>query len=439
MPLLGGCGEETLPPAPPGELVLTVGHETDAWSREPAPVTVEIDRLMEDGNRVHVETIAAPAERISLGRGAVARYELNAKDSDGNRRLYGRSLPIEPDGVAGTTLPLFVSRAGEFARPPDGFFVAPGSDAPAAIAAERFLIVSGVVDGVLRTMGYDLGGWAPLSAGVRLSCPSEPCRFRSFAIVGQTVALGIGDDWAFWFDLATLESGDAPLPPGLASYADVSGGRVVTAPDGSTYVVGATRDQPPTYSVLQIAADGTLQAIDLGIPRAGAAAAWVEGRGLVVAGGSATGAGAEFLPEGAKAFVQLPYPPDATTGAALVPLDDDWLLRAGGRIGTEAAPTVRFPRTCAVDCAVTPEGAPLALDRGAGFLLPEQRALFVGSAPDGETRVVLRDAQGAITPIALREPRRGATALLLPTTHVAVAGGNLLDGTPATSIELFAP
>jgi hypothetical protein len=419
--------------------VLTVGHELDAWSREPAPLTVEVDRVLETGARQRVETLPPPVERITLG-GGVASYELNARDADGTSRLFARSLPIEPDGFAGTTLPLFVSRTGEFARPPAEFPEPPGADAPAAIAGGRYLMLAGAYDdGSLQTWGYDLGFWEPLDVGVRLRCPSEPCRFRSFAIVNRSIALGVNDDWAIWFDLETYDSGDAPIPPGLSSYADLSGGSVVPAPDRSVYLVGATRDQPPSRSVLHIHENGKLEAFQLGFPRAGAAATWVDKHGLVIVGGSAEGAGAEFLADGTQAFVQIPYPPDETVGAALVPLDETQVLRAGGRLGSAVAPSVVLTHTCTADCALTPRGTSVELDRAQGFALSDQRALLVGTGADGQTLAVAVDAEGVPTPVPLREPRTGASAVRLPTTHVAVAGGTLLDGTRAASVELFAP
>jgi len=269
--VVSGCaGEEALPP---GQLVLTVGHESDAWSREPVPLMVEIDRLPEAGGRERVETVAPPVERISLGRSGVASFELNARDQDGNAQLFARSLPIEPDGFAGTALPLFVSRTREFARPPGEFPAPPGADALAALAGGRYLVLAGAFgDGSVQTWGYDLGFWTPLGVGVKTRCPSEPCGFRSFAIVNQTVALGVNDDWAIWFDLETYASGDAPVPPGLNSYADLSGGSAVPGPDGSVFLVGATRDQPATKSVLHIHDDGKLEALKLGFARANAAA-----------------------------------------------------------------------------------------------------------------------------------------------------------------------
>ena len=51
--------------------------------------------------------------------------------------------------------------------------------------------------------------------------------------------LGVGSSTATWFDLSDGTSGAAPLPAGLTSYAEIAGGRSITGPDGTAYVVGA--------------------------------------------------------------------------------------------------------------------------------------------------------------------------------------------------------
>ena len=103
--------------------------------------------------------------------------------------------------------------------------------------------------------------------------------------------------------------------------AESNGGRSIVASDGSVYVVGATRGDPPTAAVVHVAADGVLTSATLSAARRGAAAAWVEGRGLVVVAGNASAAGVELLADGAKAFVPLAFTADATVGAAVVALD----------------------------------------------------------------------------------------------------------------------
>jgi hypothetical protein len=434
-----GCGSEEL--FSPGELELTAGQESDTWSREPAPLTVSVDRIDGSGSRETIATVPAPAARVSLGRGSVASYEINGRDAAGTTRVFGRSLPVEPEGFAGRSLPLFVGRSSSFSRPSGNLLAPPGEGGTAAVAAGRYVIVAGSSpDGFVQTDGYDLGFWAPLASSPRLSCPATPCRLLSLAMVSRTLLLGIGPSWAIWVDLETLASGDAPLPAGMSSYAEVAGGRAIEAPDGSVYVVGATRRAVATRTVLRVKADRTLTAAHLLTARAGAAAAWVDGRGLVVAAGSADGAGIELLADGAQAFVPLQFAPEAAAGAGLVGRGDTTVLRAGGRLLDGApAPSATFDLACATSCTAEPLGDEVELDDATAYALASGGALVVGTAPDGTTAAVTLAAEGAATPVPLREARRGAAALLLPTSHIGVVGGVLLDGTAATSIELYAP
>jgi hypothetical protein len=63
--------------------------------------------------------------------------------------------------------------------------------------------------------------------------------------------------------------------------------------------------------------------------------------------------------------------------------------------------------------------------------------LTIGNKADGETSALLIDGE-SVQPISLREPRRKASALSLPTGQVAVVGGTRIsDGAPAQSLEFF--
>src|SRR5262245_21914386 len=59
------CSSELLPP---GELVLTSGQESDTWSRSPAPVTIEVHKQLENGDREQLRTLKVPAEAFQLDR-----------------------------------------------------------------------------------------------------------------------------------------------------------------------------------------------------------------------------------------------------------------------------------------------------------------------------------------------------------------------------------
>jgi hypothetical protein len=79
---------------------------------------------------------------------------------------------------------------------------------------------------------------------------------------------------------------------------------------------------------------------------------------------------------------------------------------------------------------------------GPDVLLAGTAAGVDGSTP-GETRLVrltLGTMTAAVKPIALREPRSGATVLPTPNGMFAVAGGLSTSGQPVRSVEmLFLP
>jgi hypothetical protein len=237
--------------------------------------------------------------------------------------------------------------------------------------------------------------------------------------------LVIGDDWAIWVDLEAKTSGDAPAQEGL-SWGELAAARVIETDVGVTYVVGPTQLQASSDAVLRLAEDGSLTLLRTTTPRVGAAATWVPERGLVVAGGSDSGAGAELLAEGSDAFVPLPFPADPTEGAALVDAGEGRVLRLGAGVAT-----VSLTLGCGSGCAPEPAGDGLALERPYAFRVADGSVLAVGGNGSGETRA-MRLQDGVVTEISLREPRSGAVALALPTGHVAVVGGG------KTTLELIA-
>ncbi|MEB2324717.1 MAG: hypothetical protein OZ921_19535 [Sorangiineae bacterium] len=435
--LLLACSPEDITP---GALALTLGHETDTWSLTPAPVRVELRKLLADGTRVELGRAPAPIARVSLGEGADGVFEVAGLDADDARRVTGRSVALSPAGLAGMVLPLFVGRADRFSRPPGELSSARGERPRVAVVGGRhFLVAEAAADGGITLDGYDFGVFAPHRAYPPLTCPSEPCAPRSLAVVDATLAVVIGDDFGLTLDTASGATSSFAPPDGLASCAELAGARAVERGDGSACLVGATRDAPPSSAVLCVSADGEPTVLRLATPRAGAAATWLAGRGLVVAGGSASGPGAELLADGATAFASLPFPPDPTRGAALAPLDADSALRLGGRDDAgEPAPTVRLALGCANDCQAEAASPDLALDRAEAFGFDGGVIIVVGDGPDGLSAAFRRDDASA-TPLPLREPRRGATASRTPTGAVALVGGAHPDGTPATTLELVLP
>ena len=417
-------------PIDAGKAVIVQGPDDDAWTRAPAPTRVRVEKIAAGGDASLMLEADAPVSEFSLGLGNAVELSLTATSDDGVVRVRGRSLPVNPPGFAGHTLPLFVSRAGAFSRARGELGVAPGSAPRAALVSGRFLLVaSGESGASVETASYDLASWSAVG-GPTLGCKSPPCSIRSLAIVDDTLGLAVGDDAAIWFELADGSSGDVTPPSGLSGFDQIAGGLTVDADDGSAYVVGATRAAGESDVVLRVSATGELTAIHLTAPRTRAAACWVEGRGLVVVGGSDTAAGAELLAAGADSFVPLAFPPDATEGAALAALDSTTVVRIGG-----AADSVSLDLGCGTSCAPAAWSEPVALDAAQGFSLSNGSVLAVGQA-QGATRAYLMSESSA-QELPLREPRSNGIAVALPTGHVAVVGGSV-SGEPTRSIELFA-
>ncbi|MEZ4224981.1 MAG: hypothetical protein R3B13_28770 [Polyangiaceae bacterium] len=431
LPLLllcvAGCSSELVEP---GRLRLVHGDEPDPFSEAPPTTRVTVERVTSAGERKTVYDAATPPKDFELGQGGIVSFEVQGFAEDGSRRVWGRSIPIQTAGVAGLSLPLFVSRAARFARAPGR--LQSTTAGPLAVIGGRFLMAFGGTDGDRAGAdGYDLGVWAPLRTAPSFGCPSPPCRIESTAVAGDVV-LAIGADWAIWVNFSDGSSGDAPLPEGLDSWSELAGGKTVES-DDAQYVVGPTRPGSPSGWAVRVDADGTLTALKLST-RQGAAAAWAAGHGLVVAGGSASVAGVEVLAPGATASVVLPYPSDETVGAALL-AKNDGVWRTGGTVQGIPAPTVELSLTCGTGCTASDVGSPLqlsdvvAVDLGSDFIA-------VGSDAGGRTKARLGVAG---SDVELRVPRSKAAALLLPTGHVAVMGGVDLDGQPVREVELYAP
>lgn len=429
--LLVACGEEEIPP---GEVALTLGQETDSWTGAETAV-VELEN--ESGDHSELLRRGAPIERFEMGRGGVTTFVVSGVDANGTAHTRGRSLPVNRAGFAGLTLPLFVSRTNDFGRPPGNLPNPQPDHPPIDIVEGRYLYAFGGTDGDLALADlYDFGSWGSIAQG-SISCPSPPCRVTSFSVVKGSLGLAVGDDWGIKLDLLVPSATDAPKLEGLDSYADVAHGTTIHSDDGGAYLVGGTRIGTPTATVIHIDPEGLLDVVLLTSPRAGAAATWIPGRGLlVVGGGDDQAAGAELLAEGSEAFTTLQFPPDRTTGAAIVSLDGTTALRIGGRNATGGvADTVSLALGCGSNCTPTVVGSAVDLVMAKAFPLTES-ALVVGDDDAGNTVAYLW-SEAASIPVPLREPRKAATAILAPTGHIAIAGGTHPDGSPALSVELF--
>jgi hypothetical protein len=435
--LLAGCGSD---PIPPGRVQLVQGLETDTWTRDPAPVSIEVEKLLTDGERTPITTLAGPSSAFALDDSAVGRYEVLGKDASGTVQVRGTTLLLDPLGFAGSVLPLYMARTGEFSRPDVLQRDIGESPLLTFVYGRQLFAVGQDAQQSVVTESFDLAYWDSYRGNPSFTCPQGPCGFRSIATVLGSIVLGVGADFANWYDIYDLRFKVADLPTGLTSFAEIAGGQTIPGPEGSAFIVGGTRADNPTDKVLAISKTGVLSTIVLVGPRSAAAATWIPERGLLVVGGSATAAGAELLAPGATAFVPLPYAPDPTRGASLAAPDSARALRIGGKNpDASAAATVELSLACGADCTLTPRGLPTNLDQPKSFVLGPEQVLSVGLNTDGETRALLLDGDRQVE-VPLREPRRRASVARLPTGHVAVVGGTRVsDGTPADAVELFTP
>lgn len=438
---VGGCSED------PRTITVEVtpGHEVDAFHEAPPVARMEVTVTAAEGD-LSLNASAPPGGSLDFGEIPADRllaFEARGLDAGGAAVVRGRSLSgIYLAGLDADLLPVFAQRAGRWGRPP-GELSASRAGAPAAVLAERYLVLTGgaAADGgdPAELEAYDLLAWGGSASG--------PLPRVARSIVGRGSALLlVGDGGATWVDFSSGESADAAPPPGLASFAEVAGGRAVEAGDGRSFVVGATRAAgAPTAGVLVVEADGTLKGIQLAEARGGAAAAWVDGLGLVVAGGSATGPGVEVLGDGATAFTERPFSSDPVEGAAAVAVGLGEVVLVGGTLAGAPAPTRRLDPGCAVACAaIEIEGAalPAALTGVAAYALPGSRLIAVGDeiAAGGMTRSFVVDLGGATAAeLPLREPRAGATPTPAPNGTLALLGGVHPDGTPAQTVEMLFP
>jgi hypothetical protein len=409
-----------------------------------------------------IATSDKPIDSIEVPPTGSNWYTLQAEDADGIRRVQATSFAISGVTMAGYDYPLFAGRTDAFCRPPGTLVTAQGEHPPTGLVWGRYLWILGASSPTaITTDSYDLVGWGEAAPGTEensfatVTCTQQPCKFESFATYAYydstsvyQFALGIGADWAKSFNVYDGTTQDVNTrPSGLSSWSDLAGGRTLTSYAGAVYIVGATRSSADSNAVLEIstATNSGLAIRSLLGQRKGAAATYVEKRGLIVVGGSAadsTAAGIEVLAPGGDKFTALPYPPDSVQGAALVAENSETstiLWRIGGRNadGTPA-PSVAYDLACTQDCQV--QALP-ALDvdvaTAIGFFYQDNH-IIVGEQPDG-SMVAWRLTTSGATPIPQRQPRRAASAVQLPNGFVALVGGKLLsDGSDALSFEVVA-
>ncbi len=440
---LVACGS---PEDRPSYLWIDTGHEADTWTADPEAVTIEISELRLDGTAAHFTTLPPPDDgkpfSVPLDGATGGWFLVEGLDANGIVQVRGYSTLYTPDANLGLPVRVFAGRVRHFNRPTSGFFESQGQSPPTAVLGTRWLVSAGArytTDTAARLDTYDLVGMTA-AAPILIPCPSVGCKTRSLVTLPNGFVALIGDDWGVWADFAcgTDCTGTLAMPDDLEAFSDVAGGRTVLGAGGTRTIVGATRLDEPTQTILHFDPDGWVVARLHDTPRSRAAAAWTNGRGLLIAGGSAEGSGAELWDGESQSFESLPYPSDPTQGADLVPLDARYVLRVGGRVSeTEFAPSVVYDLDCVADCVPIPVDAPVELANVTAYH-QEGTILAIGTNADGwtEGRLITSDA---IETIELREQRAGASVLKTTRGEIVVAGGELTDGAPALTLEFYQP
>lgn len=443
-----GCSSS---PFAEGTLTLLTGQEKNAWASEPAAATVHVD-ILRGGIRTPLPDIDAPRGSgtadpfpvVPLGRGGPdgekVSFEATAFDDQGNSVLHGLSTPVTVHGFDSAEYFVFLGRPG-FAR------------AYGALHVEhRHPLLTLWPNAYLFISGSDTAGADPKQLDVYngalgsllASAPVLPVGATSSAST-RTKLLLIAEAGAVWLDLINGSTSAAAAPTGLA-FSEVIGGKTFIARDNTQYIVGATRSVgAATDKVLRVDQDGSLHALELAAARLGAAAGLVEDR-LLIAGGSASGAGAELFEPGSIASTPLELPADPRTGAALSELSESTALLTGGTDpkSEEVSGLRVLDLGCSGACGAQELG-PLGLELGRlqTFALGPGRVLVVGESQDGETHALsldLSDQSPVTVEQPFRERRAGASAALLANGQVAVVGGNDPEsGAGIASIELFFP
>jgi hypothetical protein len=421
----------------PQQLVveITPGHESGAFSEAPAITTMHLVATDSGGGEL-LTASAAPGGTLSLGELPVdqlVRFEARGEDADGNFSVRGRSLAFVLGALQSDLIGVFAERVERWSRPP-GELPHSHKGGVAASLGERYLLLTGgegLGADAATVAFYDLFALAGTPGGTLGFVP------RSLAVSADGQALlAIGDDRALWLDFASGETVELlEAPSGLGSFANVAGGRTIEGPNAS-YIVGPTRTSAPSDRVLIVSRDRSLISARLSAERRGAAATWVDGDGLIIAGGNADAPGVELLKEEETIAAALAFAPDATEGATATvhAVAGQALLLCGG------APVRVVDLRCTADCAP----AELSVDLGAlGDCHAHThggRALLVGAGADGVmTSLVVDPAADTSAPLALREERVGGAVLPAPNGTLALLGGARLDGSAVLTVELLFP
>jgi hypothetical protein len=438
---------------------LNTGAETDTFTETPVPTSLVVQAWSAPDAGTTIADVPFPATSVDLGDQSEANEAIitvSGIDANNATVVYGASLYLDFGSLAGDTVPIFVQRVGETARLP-GTLDLRTSPLLSSLQAE-YVFVAGANEQAFAstTQLYDFEQLAPLP-----SAPAMPVIPLSMAVIGTVAMLFDGtsdasDTGATYFDLSANETAQVPALANQYNYtfADVAGGQTVVASDGTTFVVGGTRTiGSPTAAVLEINPNdssntsyvsGNLTWLSLSAPRFGAAATWVDGHGVVVAGGSPTAAGVEVLAEGSTMSTPLTYyAPDLSTGAGATTTDDlDTVVLAGGLLpsgGDAGVRAVLLSGCTAAPCSPTPwTSLSPPIGTANAFDIDPTHILVVGNElGSGATHVfmVTSGSPGSSMELPTKVPHTNASAIVSPVGSVVILGGNDL----MESVQLLAP
>jgi hypothetical protein len=429
-----------------GTIQIITDDDAGTFTASPALTELQITAESADASTV-LATAQLPTSTIDLGQlsesAPVVSLNVTGFDSSKTPRVFGASLPIQYAALSGQTIPIFVQRKGALALLPGPLSDARQAPVLAVIQGE-FLLVAGGSDPSLAstTQLFDFGALAAYGAP-----PTLPVAPESIALAG-TVAWLIDSTGATYFDFSSGAYLAVPAPAG-GSFADVAGGATVIDSTGAQYIVGGTRTTgKPTATILKIDPGDTSDAsypygkpswLTLKAARLGSAAAWVDARGLVVAGGNTSdaGPGVEIVDTTFTTSSALPLPADGSFGLGAAPLDAQHVLLAGGLTPSFQSADVR-----AIDLGCTPSAStpcvtswgslPLPLSSSQAFAWTASDGLLVGSEPGSGATHVFRLSPTAVTEVPTRMAHEAARAVWSPVGSIVLFGG-------ANRIESFVP
>lgn len=434
------------------DLVLTPGANGDTFTRDPSVQQLVLRTIGVSGQTREVLNVPWPdgVFRLSgIERKQVLAFEAIGMDGLGRAVVRG-ATSFHALWQQSAPVPIFAGRVGEANQAGDTLPIAHENGIAALVDGHYVLSIGGTnaadAQGVAVNPSefcvYDVAQWQ--STAIRSTIPKS---VKSFVMTGARHAVGVDDDGAVLLDLFAYSAVDLSPPQGF-SFDEVAGGQVLYDTNGFGYVIGATRADRSSSAVLVVDQLGGMQVVRMAEQRRGASAAYVPGKGLVVASGSDSAPGVLLLGPSSSSFAPLSFGPDGTEGATMVALDASTLVLVGGRVGEQKAKVRTIDLRCTSDCeakAVTAVGQePLVVDvkYAKGYATGPDEVVVVGQGAEADAPTGVYRLQGFSTGvwvqhIELVQPRKGATSLALFGRTVGIVGGRSLQGQGALSMEVY--